>query len=191
MIGVTKILSTSVDSLKRRVLKVLLNGRVENGTGDVRQPLQSASFGVDSNPTEDKVGIYARSQTNGKYYIIGVINTASLAEVGETRLFSTDANGQLKFNIWLKNNGEGLIGTSDEPADYTNFAVRFNELKQEFNKLKADHNELVSKWNAFCGSYVPGGPTLVGTPPTLASSTVSANTSDIDQAKNSKVKFCD
>ena len=66
--------------------------------------------------------------------------------------------------------------------------VKFNELKIEFNKLKDDHNTLANKWNTFCTAYVPGSPTVVGLPPTLTTSTVIANNSNIDNAKNDKIK---
>jgi hypothetical protein len=61
------------------------------------------------------------------------------------------------------------------------FLARFNELKAGFDELKADHNDLVSKWNAFAAAYVPGSPTVQGTPPTASTDT--ASTASIDDAK--------
>lgn len=176
------VISSEFDKLKRLVVKSW-NGKSVTVTAE-----EVSSYGIDSNPIKGMVAVYAKSEVDGAEVIIGYLNKGRVASIGETRLFSTDSNGELKANVWLKNNGDFLIGDSTNPEDYTNNAVKFNELKTEFNKLKADHNELVEKWNAFCASYVPGSPTTVGLPATLATSNVSANTSDIDNAKHSKIK---
>jgi hypothetical protein len=121
--------------------------------------------------------------------MIGVLNKDRKAEVGELRIYCTDENGAFKFNIWLRADGTFLIGDSDTPEDYTNFAVKYNEAKQELDKVKTTLNELIQKWNAFCASYVPGSPSTTGSPPTLSTSTVSANSSDFSLLKNAKTKF--
>lgn len=146
-------------------------------------------FGSDSRPPEGMTAIYIKSQRDGDECIIGYLHKDRLAAVGEHRIFATDADNVFKFNIWLKSDGTGLIGDSDNPADYTNFAVKFNELKTEFNALKSDHNTLVQKWNSFCQQYAPGSPSTTGTPPSLAASQVTQNTSNIDNAKNEKLKY--
>jgi hypothetical protein len=184
MIGVAKIISTSLVA-GRRLVKILFRGKLINGRGDIRTPVQAAPFGFDSNPTEGKRVLYAKSGRDGKYYVIGVLNTELLAEIGETRLFSTDSEGANKFNLWLRASGEALIGTSNAPDDYTNFMVKYNELATEFNKLKTDFNDLVTKYNAH--THVTTCPAGAGTA-AVTTATDSPNTSDITQCKHQKIK---
>jgi len=183
MIGVSKVISTSLDAAKRLVVKILFQGKLTNGQGDVRTPIEASAFGVDSNPTEGKIAIYAQSPQKGKYYIIGYLNTDRKALTGETRLFSTNDSGSLQAYVWLRNNGQFLELNGDD-----NFAVKYNETKDELNKLKATLDDLVTKWNAFTSVYAPGSPSSVGTPPTLATSNVQPNNSNFTLIKNAKIK---
>lgn len=184
MIGVGKVISTSHDASGRLVVKILYQGKLIEGKGDVRTPIESSAFGIDSNPTDGKVPIYAASPVKGKYYVIGYLNTNRLAETGEVRLFSTDADGELQAYVWLRNNGQFLELNGDD-----NFAVKFNELKEEFNKLKADYNSLVSVFNAHVHVVANAVPLVPG-PVTAAPSATQGtpNTSNIDLAKNDKIK---
>lgn len=183
MIKLLRVASSKFDKLKRLVVTVW------NGGSDVLTAEEYGPYGVDSRPIKDIIAAYTRSAKDGDDLIIGVLNKDRKAEVGEIRLFSTNSSGVLKFNVWLRNDGFMLAGASGEPADYTNFAVLFNEMKTEFNSLKSDHNTLAQKWNAFCNSYTPGSPSTTGLPPTLTTSTVSLNTSNIDNAKHPKIKY--
>lgn len=180
MIGVSKVISTSLDAAKRLVVKILFQGKLTNGQGDVRTPIEASSFGVDSNPTEGKIAIYAQSPQKGKYYIIGYLNTNRKALVGETRLFSTNESGELQAYVWLRNNGQFLELNGDD-----NFAVKFNELKTEFNKLKTSYNNLVTVFNAHTHPYVNGVSPAVTSP---SATPGTSNTSNIDLAKNDKIK---
>lgn len=175
--NVVKIISTSFDTLNRLKVKFLRFGK-----SDVQECIESSPYGIDSNPIEDMVAIYAPTEQSGNNYVIGYLNKNRLAEIGENRLFSTDANGNLQAWIWLKNNGKiQVLGDSD------NF-VRYSKLEQAFNDLKASHNELAQKWNTFATTYVPGSPATAGSPLTLTTSTVQPNTSDISGAKIDEVQ---
>jgi hypothetical protein len=173
----TSTISTSIDKLKRRLIKVTRFGR-----DDVQEPFQASEYGIDSNPIKGMVAVYSTTGENGKNVIIGYINKNLKAGPGELRTFATDENGNEKFYTWMRSSGIIEIGGD------ANYAVKFNELKTEYNSLKSDHNTLVQKWNAFCASYIPGGPTVVGSPATLSTSTVTPNSSNIDNAKNDKIK---
>jgi hypothetical protein len=175
--NITKVISTSFDTLNRLKVKFLRFGK-----SDVQECIEASPYGIDSNPIKDMIAIYAPTEQSGNNYIIGYLNKNRLAEIGENRLFSTDENGTLKAWIWLKNDGKiQVLGDSD------NF-VRYSKLEEAFNELKASHNELAEKWNTFATAYVPGSPATVGTPPTLATSIVQPNTSDISGAKINEVQ---
>jgi hypothetical protein len=191
MIGVAKVISTSFDEFKRLIVKVLYRGKITDGRGDVRTPIEASPFGIDSNPTEKKVAIYIQP-TQGQYYTIGYLNTNRLAETGETRFFSTDNEGALKAYVWLKKDGILELNGKD------NFAVKFNQLKTEFNKLKSDFNDLVDVVNSnstLIGTHthpyynvaVPATTSPWGTSGQMGA----PNTSNIDTAKNIKIKTND
>jgi len=173
--NLVKIISTEINDLTERVSKFL-----RFGLKDVQTALQTAPYGVDSNPIKDMIAIYGATSDKGKPVIIGYINQNQLADIGETRIFSTDASGNLKTFIWLQNDGIMEIA-----GDVDNM-VRFSDLKSGFDELKSDLNDLKSKWNTFAAAYVPGGPTPVGTPPTASTSSIS--TASIDDSKIDKIK---
>lgn len=171
MTVLSKVLSTSIEKLSR-IVKILRYGK-----DDYLTCMEANAYGIDSNPIKDMVAVYAPSAEKGKAVIIGYINKNQKAAVGELRLFSTDADGVEKFYVWLKNDETIEIGGT------TNFAVKFNELKTEFNKLKQDHNNFLVEYK----THVHTGGTIMGsTGPTT--STQTPNTSNIENAKNDKIK---
>jgi len=168
-----KVISTEIDTIKRRVVKILRFGK-----SDVQTALECGPYGIDSNPIKDMVAVYAPTEEKGKVAIIGYINKNQKALPGEFRMFSTDANGTEKFYVWLKNDETIEIGGD------SNFAVKFNELKTEFNALKTDYNNHINEYNlhTHLGVTVGSGATGITTPST------NTNTSNIDNAKNDKIK---
>lgn len=165
MLNAVKVISTELDNLTRRVVKYLRLGK-----SDVQTSLQSACFGIDSNPVKDLVAIYGQTGEKGKTVIIGYLLKGQLTATGETRLYSTDADGALKTFIWLKNDGTIEIGGG------TDFMVRYSKLEEAFNELN-------NKFNAFANAYVPGGPSSVGLP-----AAAQPSNADITQAKIEEIK---
>lgn len=165
MLNTVKVISTKLNSIGQRIIKFL-----RYGLSDIQTAEEYGPHGFDSNPVKNMIALYAETGQKGETVIIGYLVKSKLAEAGEARMFSTDADGALKTFIWLKADGTMQLGGTDD------FAVSFNNLKTEFNELQ-------SKWNAFAAAYVPGSPALQGTPPTAGQS--SAN---IDNAKNAKIK---
>lgn len=170
--NLVKVFSSNTNDLKQRLIKVLRMGK-----RDVQTSIQATPYGVDSNPVKDMVAVYSKTETDGSTVIVGYLNKNSIAAVGEFRVFSTDANGVEKFYTWLKNDGTIEIGGNQ------NFAVKFNELKTEFNKLKQSHNDLLTEYKM----HVHTGGTISGSTGTTTS-TLLANTSNISNAKNDKIK---
>lgn len=168
-----KVISTEIDSLKRRVIKVLRFGK-----SDVQTAIECSPYGVDSNPIKDMVAVYGETTEKGKVNIIGYINKNQKAGVGELRLFSTDSDGVEKFYTWLKSDGTIEIGGN------SNFAVKYNELETEFNKLKTNFNNHLTEYNTHTHAGVTSGGSSTG----ITTPSSSINTSDITQAKNDKIK---
>lgn len=171
--NLVKTISTEINSLKQRVVKILRFGR-----NDVQTSFEASPYGIDSNPIKDMIAVYAPTTDKGETVIVGYINKNQKAGIGELRIFATDTNGIEKFYCWMKANGTMEIGGE------SNFAVKFNELKTEFNKLKTDHNSFLTEYklHTHAGVTVGGGSTA---PPV---STQLSNTSNIDNAKNDKIK---
>ena len=177
MLVLVKTISTSIDNLSRRLVKYCRYGKA-----DIQTSIEVGPYGVDSNPIKDMVAVYAPTAEQGKTVIIGYLNKNKVAAIGEYRNFSTDADGNMVFYTWLKNDGTMEIGGNSDNM------VRYSKLKDAFNQLRDDHNELVTKWDAFVSAYLPGGPVNVGTPPTLAGSNVGQSTADISGAKIEELK---
>lgn len=170
--NLVKIDSTSWDKAKKLLVKVLLWGRNSG-----HQPKQAAPFGIDSNPVKGLVGVYAQINAN-ESVLVGYLNKDLLAQVGETRLFSTDNNGSLQTYIWLKKDGNILIGgDTDNAVGYTKLATEFNELKGKFNDLVTLFNSHTHIASAF------------GSPTTTPASGAQPSAADISQAKKDKIKL--
>lgn len=167
-----KVISTEIDELGRRIVKFFRLGR------DTRTDEEAAPYGIDSNPIKDMIAIHVETGEKGKSAIVGYINKNQLAATGETRIYSTDANGLLKTFIWLKNNGEMEVGGN------VDFMVRFSGLAEAFNELKDDHNKLVAAFN----SHVHVANNTIATPTPDPRIPVDDSNADITGAKITEIK---
>ncbi len=164
MIIVSKIISTTIKQ-GRRLVKLL-----GFGTRDIREVEQVLPFGIDSNPPKGYKCIYADTADKKERVFLGLINEDVIAEIGETRIFSSNQNKEEQGYILLKNNGDfEFNGTGD-------FLVRYSKLEEAFNDLQ-------SKWNAFATAYTPGSPSTLGTPATASQSTADISESKINNFK--------
>lgn len=169
MAGVVQVISTSI--IKQcRIVKARFMGLY-----DIRTPKEASPAGLDSCPIEDSRAIYIETSKKGSYAIIGYLTTEKIAEVGETRLFSTDETGALKMWLHLKNDGIAEFGGN------TKHLTRFEELQSGFNTLKTDFNNLVTLYN----SHIHPTPSGASSP-TVSVGTQSA--ADISGAKINEIK---
>jgi hypothetical protein len=169
--NLTKVISSKIDEFGRLAIKFLRLGK-----SDVRECLEVSPYGIDSNPIKDMVALFSPTGENGKDVIVGYINKNRIADVGETRLFSTDANGVLKMYVHVKNNGTIEFGGNSDNL------VRFSELQTGFDNLKTDLNTFISVFNA----HVHPTPSGVSSP-TATQGTVSA--ASISGAKINELKI--
>lgn len=169
MINFVKIIS-GAKTLAGVTVKFLRMGR-----DDVRETEQVTPHGFESVPVKDLVALYATTGQDGDDVIIGYIKREALVDVGESRMFSTDSDGNEQFSIHLKNDGTAEIGGN------TDFMVRFNELKAGFDQFKSDFNTHVSNYNTHIHT-APGGATST---PSSISNPTGAN---IDAAKIDEIK---
>jgi len=173
MMNIVKVISTKLDDQSRRLIKYLRMGK-----SDVRESLQASPYGTDSNPIADMVAVYAPTLQNGKPVIIGYVNKNQIADVGEHRIFSTDADGLVKMFIHLKNDGTAEFG-----GDAKNM-VRFQELETGFNQLKSDFNSFITTFNIHLHAGVTPGIGTTASP--ITPGTPSA--ADISGAKIDEIK---
>lgn len=167
MMTLTRVKGVAKDKFSR-IIKIL-----RLGTKDVREADEVSPFGIDSHPINDMIAIYAETIEGAEPVIIGYMNPKAIANIGELRLYSTDAQGSEKNYMWLKNDGNIEIGGSSDNM------VRFSKLEQGFNELRSDFNTFVTTYNSHTH---PGGEWLAPIPlgnPSLAT---------ISQAKIDNIK---
>ena len=138
------------------------------GKSDVQETEQIAPHGFDSNPVKDMIAVYAPTLQQGETVIIGYINKNQIAEPGETRIFSTDSDGELQTFIHLLNDGTMEIGGD---AD---FMARFNELKSGFDQLRDDFNNHLTNYNTHTHAGVTPGMGVSG-PNAICFNTINSN----------------
>lgn len=149
MIFYTKTLSTSIDNLKRRIVKALRFGK-----SDVQTSLEVGPYGIDSNPIKDMVAIYAESAIKGDTVIIGYITKNKIAGIGELRTYSTDVNGVEKFYTWLKNDGSLELGGNIH--NLVRYSTLNTSLQSEVNLINVELGKIAAAINAIApGAYVP------------------------------------
>ena len=102
--------STSFDKLKTRFIKFTGWGK-----NDVKNHAECMPYGLDSNPIKNMTNIYIQN-ASGQLVVLGYVNVNQLADVGEMRIYSTDKNGGLKGQIWLKNDGSAQSTQNCSPA---------------------------------------------------------------------------
>jgi hypothetical protein len=170
----SKVISSEIANLGRRIVKLLVNGR-----SDVRTARQAGPYGIDSNPVKGMTAIYSATGVAGKAVVIGYLNVNQLAGLGELRAYSTDAGGELKTYLWLKNDGTMELG-----GNAKNLA-RFQELEDGFNQLRSDHNDLVNALNTHMHPTAATGPPSV---PTGAGIPAAQSMADISGAKIEEIK---
>ena len=175
--NVTKVISTVVEK-GIRLVKVL-----RYGDDDIQEKAQITAFGIDSHPVKDMSAIYARTAVRGDEVIIGYLNTNAIAELGETRIFSTDSDGAEVFALHLKNDGSAEFGGDSRHM------VRYEEMETAFNQLKSDFNALVTAYNSHVHiTTATVGPSPV---PGIISPTASASSpssADISGAKINEIR---
>jgi len=165
MINIAQVISTQLNKLNQRVIKVFVKGR-----DDVRAAINASPHGIDSNPVKDMVAVYANGEVKGQQVILGYLNKEAIAEVGGSRIFSTNANGVEQIAIYLRANGTIEVGGDSD------FMVRYSALETAFNELQ-------DKFNTFANAYVPGSPTTVGMPPAVLPSTANITLAKINEIK--------
>ena len=154
--------------------------------------------GIDSVSLPDDQGVAIEIENNpGKMIQVGVY-PETLAEPGETRIYSRDANGAQVSEIWLKKDGtitinsnKTVIITTTDPIELngnTDNAVRYSALETAFDQLKGDHDDFVSAFNQHMHATAAVGPPIIPTPvPTVIPVLVS--TADITGSKVDEVKL--
>ena len=145
----TKILSTRIDGLGRRLVKVL-----RFGSSDVQEPFQASNFGIDSNPIKDMVAVYSKTTENGKNVIIGYLNKNQISAPGETRIFSVDSSGNLKTYIWLTSGGIiEMGGNADNAVKYSPLNSGMQDFKTQ---IQAELAKIATGITTAGGAYTPG-----------------------------------
>jgi len=166
--NIVRILSTRFDDSKRLISKFL-----RNGSDDVAESFTAEPFGLDSNPIKNIRAVFSKTESTADSVTIGFINEKKETKTGESRLFSTDENGELKIFVHLKNDGTIEFG-----GDVGNL-TRFQELETAFNQLKADHNKLVTAFNTHMHPTAAVG---TPSPPTPVPNVIPAITSTADMS---------
>lgn len=172
MIQLVKIISTTIDSANRRLVKFFRFGK-----DDVQEVLNASASGDDSPPTENMRGIYVQTSQVGTPVLVGYINDKQTAKPGEKRIFATDQNGNVLLHFYMKDDSTIELGGTG------NYAVKFYELKTEFNELNNKFNNLVNLYNLHVHP-VSGSATLAP----LITWQGSQSNANIDNAKNNKIQ---
>ena len=144
-----KTISTSFNNLKNRIVKF-----TGLGNNDVKTAKEANAYGFDSNPVKGMIAIYADTLTKGNKVIVGYLNVNQLADVGECRLFSTDSDGNLKIDLWLKNDGTIEIGGSAD--NVVRYSPLNTGLQNLVTALQAELVKIAAGVAGGGGSYTPG-----------------------------------
>ncbi len=153
MIKLSKTISSKIDTLTMRVVKVFRLGK-----DDVQEATQVTPSGIDSAPIKDLIAVFAQTGDKGETVIIGYLNRKQIAAIGETRIYSTDENGNLKISIHLKNDGTAEVGGTGDNL------VRYKPVEDAFKAIEDFLNQqlplIATGISTGGGSYTPGIPSF-------------------------------
>lgn len=130
---ITNIISTAITK-GRLIIKVL-----GLGSKDVQTVYNIAPFGVDSNPSKNYRGIWARTENAEDRILLGILFERVLSQAGELRLYAENSSGSEVFSLHLKNNGTAEIGGNVDNA------VRFQKLDDGIKSMVSDLNTELGK----------------------------------------------
>lgn len=143
MITFGKFDSASNNSLGKRIIKFFTFG--------AKTASDCSPFGIDANPIKGMTAIHATSTNEAESVIIGYVDSGKLAQSGEIRIFSKDADGNVKAYVWAKNTGDLLLNGDQ----YT--AVRFEPLKlgldNSINSLNIELTKIQTALQTLGGTY--------------------------------------
>ena len=149
------------------------------GKDDVQETKTATPYGFDSAPIKDIVGVQVQTTVNGENVVIGFLGKNGKAEAGESRMFSTDENGGVQIDLYVKK--DGTIEFGGNVGNLT----RYQELKTGFDELKQDFNNLVNLYNTHVHAGVTPGPSSSGTTPSVGTPSVAdISGSKIDELKS-------
>lgn len=113
------------------------------GKDDVQETKTATPYGFDSAPIKDVVGVQVQTTINGENVVIGFLGKNGKAEAGESRMFSTDENGVVQIDIYVKKDGTiEFGGNAGNLIRYQQTADSINEIKNDINDLK----NLLASW---------------------------------------------
>jgi hypothetical protein len=148
------------------------------GKDDVQTPLPVLPHGLDSKPVKEDLAVTANTTGDGENVVLGYVKLFSETQEGETRLYATDQEGALVFDLLFNNAGELIFNSGEDNA------VRYSKLEDAYNELKGKFNDLVSAFNQHVHASS-------GAPPTPVPSVIPAqpSTGDISPAKIDEIKM--
>lgn len=131
---------------------------LKSGKSDVQEKFVIAPYGYDAMPIKDSIGVYSETGVSGEEVLLGFLNKHCVASPGESGLFSTDENDELKIYLRLKKNGEIHFG-----GDVDNL-VKYKALNAELtsfkNQVQAQLALIQTGITGVGGVYTPGTLTL-------------------------------
>jgi len=154
MVKITKIISSAIES-GRRILKILRLGKE-----DIQTSFESMPYGVDSVPVKDLIAIQMETSERGKTVVVGYINKNQIADVGELRIYATNAQGVEQGFIHLKNSGVLTAnGSTIELNGNIDNVVKFIPLdaglQAQTTAINAEFVKIQTAITALGGAYVP------------------------------------
>lgn len=129
-----------------RVAKIL-------GLGGALTLKEAMPFGVDGNPPKDMTAIYGFTPNSKQRYVIGYLNKNQLAETGESRLYSVDANGNLKAYIW--NKADGTLELNGNTYSAVRYQTLNTQLQSEISQINSQLTAIQAAITSVGGTYVP------------------------------------
>jgi hypothetical protein len=144
MITFSKFDSATINALGKRIIKIFSISGAKTASDCV-------PFGIDTNPIKGMTAIHATTSNDSESVVIGYIDNNKLAQSGEIRLYSKDAQGVEKTFLWLKNNGTLEMNGNQ----YT--TVRFEPLKtgldNSVNLLNIELTKIQTAIQTLGGAY--------------------------------------
>lgn len=149
MITLVKVISTELNEITQRLVKVLRYGK-----RDIKTPYEASPFGTDSNCPPGWIAVHCETGDKGETVIVGYLNKKQLVDVGEHKIYSTDKDGKIQQTYILLTN-TGIIELGGKVDNAVRYLALNTALQQEAALINTELGKIATAITNLGGAYTP------------------------------------
>ena len=129
------------------------------GPEDAKSAPEIGPAGYDAAPLPGLTAVYIKTAKKDGYVFIGYAPVNQLANPGEARMYSTDADGAEQARVWCHNDGTVEVAGTGNAGSNTNHATQWEALNAKIVAyFTAQNAAITTSIEGLSGAYTPPTP---------------------------------